>query len=99
MNMANISYTRNHLSELLNRVREGETVLIMDRNRPVARLEPMAELGTATAAWKNDLVRRGIVRPARQRLDTQALKAISVPVASDGGDMLEALRVDREEDR
>ena len=41
MNMANISYTRNHLSELINRVKEGETILIMDRQRPVARLEPV----------------------------------------------------------
>jgi hypothetical protein len=30
---ANISYTRNHLSELIARVREGETLLNMDRNR------------------------------------------------------------------
>jgi prevent-host-death family protein len=39
MKRASISETKNRLSELLERVRHGETVLITDRERPVARLE------------------------------------------------------------
>ncbi len=42
MNKADVSYTRNHLSEMLSRVREGETIVIVDRQRPVVRLEPLA---------------------------------------------------------
>lgn len=34
-----ISETKNRLSELLARVRKGETLIIMDRKTPVARVE------------------------------------------------------------
>ena len=76
MNKANISYTRNHLSEMLSRVREGETILIVDRQRPVARLEPIAGPSAAGSPWQADLVRRGLVRQARGRLDAKALGAM-----------------------
>ncbi len=36
-----ISETKNRLSELLGRVRGGETLLILDRKKPVARIEPV----------------------------------------------------------
>ena len=39
MKTASISELKNHLSSYLKSVTAGETVLIMDRNRPVARLE------------------------------------------------------------
>ena len=41
MKKASISETRDRLSELLEHVRRGETILITNRNRPVARLEPV----------------------------------------------------------
>ena len=99
MTIANISYARNHLSELINRVREGETVLIMDRHTPVARLEPMDEFGPVKPEWKADLVRRHVVQPARRRLDVKALLASPPPVPRDGPDILAALQADREESR
>jgi len=97
MNTANISYARNHWSELVNRVRDGETILILDRNTPVARLEPMFHPEEAISKWKADLVRRGLIRPARHRMNLEALSALSVPVTCEGGDILEALQADREE--
>jgi prevent-host-death family protein len=39
MMMATISEIKNHLSAYLKKVYAGETVLILDRNRPVARIE------------------------------------------------------------
>lgn len=42
MKKATISQTKNQLSALLDAVRHGESVLIMDRDQPVARLEPVA---------------------------------------------------------
>ncbi len=39
MKKATISEIKNHLSAYLKRVRSGESVLIFDRNQPVARLE------------------------------------------------------------
>jgi len=100
MNTANISYTRNHFSELLDRVRGGETVLIMDRNRPVARLEAATHDGaTEATAWKASLIRRGLLRPARHRLDLKALRALPESRPEPGGDILGALLADREDGR
>jgi prevent-host-death family protein len=42
MKTSNISYLRNHLSEVLSCVREGETVLVLDRDKPIACLSPYA---------------------------------------------------------
>lgn len=39
-----ISHTKNHLSELLASVRQGETLIIMDRKKPVARVEAIESL-------------------------------------------------------
>ena len=51
MNKANISYTRNHLSELLSLVKEGETILIVDRQVPVARLGPLRPSAAQGLPW------------------------------------------------
>ena len=99
MNKANISYTRNHLSEMLSRVREGETILIVDRQQPVARLEPVAGPAVHGLPWQADLVRRGLVRPARGHLDAKALGALPLPTPRGGGDILAALLAEREETR
>ena len=99
MNRANISYTRNHLSEMLSRVREGETILIVDRQQPVARLEPVAGPSAQGLPWQADLVRRGLIRPARGRLDATTLGAMPLPTPRGGGDILDALQAEREEGR
>ena len=99
MNKANISYTRNHLSEILAQVREGESVLIVDRQRPVARLEPVSGAAARGLDWQVDLVRRGLVQPARQPLDAKALAAMPLPAPSAGGDILNSLLAEREDGR
>jgi prevent-host-death family protein len=38
---ASITETKNQLSALIDKVRHGESIVIMDRGRPVARLEPV----------------------------------------------------------
>jgi prevent-host-death family protein len=42
MEKATISQLKNRLSEYLRKVRSGATVLILDRDQPVARLEGLA---------------------------------------------------------
>ncbi len=65
MKKASITEAKNNLSALLDSVKGGSPVLIVDRGRPVARLEPVS------AFWSDDdgrlarLVREGVVRPAR----------------------------------
>lgn len=100
MNKANISYTRNHLSEMLARVRDGESILILDRQRPVARLEPVTGPSAyGSVPWQDDLVRRGLLRTARTHLDSKAFSALPMPTPEAGGDVLDALLADREEAR
>lgn len=41
-----ISQTKNNLSELLASVRQGETLIIMDRKKPVARVEAITSLAS-----------------------------------------------------
>jgi len=41
MEQVTISEIKSHLSAYLKKVRAGETVVILDRNRPGARVEPI----------------------------------------------------------
>ncbi len=98
MKVATISQTKNQLSALLDRVRHGETILIVDRNRPVARLEPVVTAGGDNEDGRlSRLERAGLIRRGR-RSGHEVLKK-RPPKAVKGGDILEALLMDREEGR
>ena len=63
MKSASISQTKNQLSALIERVRQGETILITDHDRPVAQLMPVrAGNGSDTADELSVLERKGIIR-------------------------------------
>jgi prevent-host-death family protein len=61
---ASITEAKNNLSALLDSVRGGDPVLIVDRGRPVARLEPLRG-ATGEEGLLARLIREGVVRPAR----------------------------------
>lgn len=66
MKIASISEAKNRLSALIDGLKAGSAVLIVDRGRPVARLEPV----TGSAREEPDgrlsrLLRDGVVRPRR----------------------------------
>ena len=42
MKKAKIAELKNHLSRYLDHVRSGESVLVLDRDQPVARIVPLA---------------------------------------------------------
>jgi prevent-host-death family protein len=65
MKKASITDAKNNLSALIDRVKSGSRVLIVDRGRPVARLEPLTGAPTDDDGALARLVRDGIVRPAR----------------------------------
>ena len=64
MKRASITAAKNNLSALIDGLKAGP-VLIVDRGRPVARLEPVAGTGRSDDGRLDRLVRDGIVRPAR----------------------------------
>jgi prevent-host-death family protein len=97
---ATISETKNSLSALLDRVRHGETILITDRSRPVARLEPVlgAEHAGPDEGRLARLERAGIIRRARRgRLDE--ILRVAPPAPLPGGDVVEALLEERRSGR
>lgn len=92
MGTATISHTKNHLSAMLLRVQKGETIVILDRERPVARLVPIDAEGNVAEAGLRRLEAEGLVRPASS---PQATFTLPPPVSPIGdGDILEALLSD-----
>ena len=66
MRKASITQAKNNLSALIDSLKGGSPVLIVDRGRPVARLEPVAtDLDAGQNGRLSRLVRDGVVRPRR----------------------------------
>jgi prevent-host-death family protein len=60
---ASITEAKNNLSKLIKRVRQGESILILDRNVPVARLEPLPPGSReADEARLLELERQGVIK-------------------------------------
>jgi prevent-host-death family protein len=98
MRTATLTETKNKLGSLIARVRRGETILILDHGRPVARLEPATAADLRAQGSRLDsLERAGIVKRGRRRADVLLAKA--PPTAKKGASILRALLEDREEDR
>lgn len=100
MKTVTISQTKNSLSALLDEVRSGESVLITDRSRPVARLEPVAsaEQPGPDEGRLARLERAGVIRRGRlKRLDE--ILHVAPPAPEAGGDVLALLLDERRRGR
>jgi prevent-host-death family protein len=94
---ASISETKNNLSKLLEKVRQGETILIMDRKKPVARIEPVV-LGTGSDDdVLASLIADGIVTPPKRKLDVAAFLSMPKPTLRPGVSAVQAVIDEREE--
>ena len=67
MKTASITEAKNTLSALIDSLRSGSPVLIVDRGRPVARLEPVSGADDASDGRLSRLLRDGVIRPRRNR--------------------------------
>ncbi|MDO8483803.1 MAG: type II toxin-antitoxin system prevent-host-death family antitoxin [Candidatus Limnocylindrales bacterium] len=61
MRTTTITEAKNRLSALIDQVQSGESIMILERGRPVARLEPVAGHIDATGRLAR-LERAGVVR-------------------------------------
>jgi prevent-host-death family protein len=61
MKTATITAAKNGLSALIDRVKSGESILILDRGVPVARLEPVLPFADATGRLSR-LERAGVIK-------------------------------------
>lgn len=65
MRTVNIAELKARLSAHIQRVREGEEVLVCERNRPVARIVP-CHLDDYSEQEKR-LIARGVLKPAKKK--------------------------------
>jgi antitoxin (DNA-binding transcriptional repressor) of toxin-antitoxin stability system len=68
MKAVNVAELKNRLSHYLRMVRRGEAVLVRDRDKVIARIEPAGEdgiVGTDDRERLADLEARGILRRGR----------------------------------
>ena len=95
MRTVNIAELKNNLSAYLEQVKNGEELVVKDRNRPVARLVPLAG-GEDSDAEEEALVAAGLMRlPAKEKSDDfLALPAPRVALS----DIRAVIRAERDED-
>jgi prevent-host-death family protein len=97
MKKASITDTKNNLSRLLDEVKSGATILILDRNKPVARLEPVAADSDTNSDRIAHLVRRGLLNTPRRTLDLRDFLAWKRPGLSSEVNAVQVLIDDRGE--
>jgi prevent-host-death family protein len=97
MKNARISELRDNLSQYIARVRKGETLIVYDRNTPVARIEPIVADDEDLPDWAREAMQKGILSPPKVR-SRKPLKI--TPVKADPRfSLLEALLEERQSGR
>jgi len=98
MQTVNIAELKNRLSYYLRRVQRGESILVADRDRVIARIDRAGRrevVSDGDSEWLDRLERRGVIRRAARRLDRKWLKEKPVVKA----DVVAALLGERDEGR
>ena len=95
MRSVNVAELKNRLSKYLTFAKEGEEVVIRDRNLPVAKLVPFSAEGADDQELV--LVAAGKLRLPKVRLDVKAL--LKIPTGSVAANKaIQAVLADREEE-
>jgi antitoxin (DNA-binding transcriptional repressor) of toxin-antitoxin stability system len=98
MQKASVSNLKNNLSAYLRKVRAGQSVIIYDRDVPIARLERIESSAQGSARLAL-LCAQGVTRPPVQRRSAAGiLAALSTPLPRSAR-LLDAVQLDRAEDR
>jgi prevent-host-death family protein len=95
MRSVNIAELKNRLSTYITYAKAGETIVIRDRNTPVAQLVPFAADVTDE---ERDLVAAGIMRPPEKPWDIEAFDHLPMPQV-DGNALTQAVLDERDEGR
>jgi prevent-host-death family protein len=99
MKKASITEAKNNLSSLIDGLKGGSPVLIVDRGRPVARLEPVAGRSRSVDEGRlARLVRAGVVRPAGA-VPPKSLFSTDPPAARAGASAVDVLLEERRSGR
>jgi antitoxin (DNA-binding transcriptional repressor) of toxin-antitoxin stability system len=98
MKRASITEAKNNLSALIDGLKGGAPVLIVDRGRPVARLEAVGGRQGERDDRLQRLFRNGVVRPGSGR-PPRTIFSTEPPHAADGVSAVDALIDERREGR
>jgi prevent-host-death family protein len=93
MKKASVSETKNNLSKLLLAVKKGETILIQERSKIVAKIVPYLD------SEVRDLVRDGIASPPQEPPDAETFLNRTGPRLPAGISASMAVSAEREEGR
>jgi prevent-host-death family protein len=83
---------KTRLGKYLNRVRRGETILVTDRDEPIAELRPLSGDADALTTAVRKLAARGTVT-----LPTKQAASDFAPIRPRGGSAASAVSADRDE--
>lgn len=97
MKKASITETKNNLSRLIEEVRNGTSILILDRNVPVAKLEPISNREMTNSDWTATLVRQGLAEAPHRPLDIRQFLSRKKARLKQGSSAVQALLAEREE--
>lgn len=98
MEKATVSKLKDNLSAYLRKVRAGHAVVIYDRDVPVARLERIESSGRGSDRLA--LLRaQGVTRPALRPLSAEKLRALLSNPVRRAASVVDALSLERAEDR
>lgn len=98
MEKATVSKLKDNLSAYLRKVRAGHSVVIYDRDVPIARLERI-ESGGRGQDRLAALHAQGVVRPPSHPLDAKKLRTLLQKPLPGKARLSDALREERADDR
>lgn len=93
MKTTSVSHLKNTLSARLKEVAEGDTLLITDRNKPVATLQPLSS--SQQGAHLESLYSRGVISPPKKTLRLNQFRR--QPMATSPQGLTQALLEEREQ--
>jgi prevent-host-death family protein len=96
MHTSNIASAKSHFSRLIDLVKQGQTVLITERNKPVATLQPISQ---AFPAGLEALHASGLLTPPSRVLDVAAFFAAPRASLAPENSLAQAILAEREEGR
>jgi prevent-host-death family protein len=96
METSNIATAKNQFSRLIQLVKQGQTVMITERNKPVATLQPI--IGSLTHGVEA-LCASGVLSPPRRNLDLTAFLSAPRVALAPGNSLSRAVSEEREEGR
>ena len=99
MKNVSVSKARASFSALIEEVRQGETVVITHRGKPVARIDPCSLADVPDGDRVKSLAARGLAVPPRNLIDVERFLATPRPNLPEGVDASDYIVEERGESR